>query len=324
MQPEPGKGLNMKDKKRKSLHDTTLGKLIEKYGFNFSNLALEMATFMLENKRNDKNYEYQLNRKRKQLYSELNRYAIRSSTPSVSRLLIMLRIIGCGMEELLLSLKIDEITKELLPTLNLDKNNLVHNDLNLLNKGYNFKLLETHVDYQFYIERGYLKATKFFKLISYQNDLSVIENLIGHNSKANPVSIICRNKGWEVSEGSVDGFANVVLNSALKRGEIVEITADLFYGQIDIQNVSFYTTQIIHPTDLLKISSTFSGLDEIIPIHFYQYSNGISYQKDTEPVMESILLNKNSSFKREFTEPSLNAIFSFDWSGHTKKIEHFA
>lgn len=309
---------------KKRANTSSFDELLEEYALDRRDLASSIAAFKLRGREKDEDYNYQLSCKTKMAYLSIRKYARKETTPNLSQFLLMLNLIGCGVEELLLTFKINEDTKKLLTTLNLDKNKLNHDDIELLKKGCKFKLLEVHNDYQIHAQGHYLKATKYLKLMSLQSGLSEVENLIAHNSQGNQVSTICRNSQQRLLESGQGNFFTVALDSTLEKGDIAEITIDLFYGQVDIQDASFYTTYILHPTDLLKFSCTFSGLNKIIPVQFYQYSNNTSYRQDVEPVVEeSILLDKkNASFEKKFVSPTLNSVFRFNWSGLTKRIRY--
>lgn len=301
-------------------------RLLDKYSLDYDELAREMAIYDLKGNENDMGYQKKLSNKKKGLKSDIKDYGNKLSTPKMRRLFIMRKIIGCSLGELLSTLNLPDDLKELLSTLPLDAKNLSDSDIKLIKKGYAYKCLESKCDFQFHVVERWLKLTKCYKVLCYQNSLTKLKDLISHNVKGKPISINFRNEEYSFIEGSSINRSTVQFSQkALGRGEVAEFVLDAFCEEIDVYDSNFYITRILNPTDLLKVSGTLLGLDESTLIKFRKHKDNYSYSEGVEPIAKAnLFLDKNLSFNTEIVNPDLGSVLQFDWSESMKVLDRMS
>lgn len=306
---------------------TQFGELLEKYDIDYYELISGMIPFMMERSKSGKEYVILPSDEGTEiLKKKIDQYASKSIKPSLPDLLRIMKIVGCGMEELLLTLKIEDHTKALLPSLDMDKYLLPIEDAKLKRQGHNFKILEVWSNYHLNLNENFLRVTKKFKIKFYIQNIKIISDLIYNDAPNAHVNSSCMDNRWSVVPNIRTNYLNIKFDDSFCKkevGEITEIKVDLFYSDLNIEDTGFYTNHINYPTDLLKISGSFTGLkDELKQIRLRQYSHSNTYKNNKGLVgQKDVTLDKDLRFQAiEISKPPLNSIFELDWSGLTKTV----
>lgn len=316
----------MKSEKEIEILDKPFDKLLEKYGLNRDKLAEYMAVFEIKD---TKHNGYRLSRRKINIKTELKKYAEQVTTPKIPRFLMMLKLIGCSINELLLTLKLDEDTnyntKELLLTLPLDAKKMNDNDIQFIKEGYPYKLLYVNCDFTFNVSERWLKLVKRYEIQCYKNGLTKFQDLLTHNVKGEPGSMNCRDSDQVLVNGSSANHSTVEHPTKMYRGDVAEVIVDFFCPKVDIRDSRCYTTRVSNPTDLLQIRAKLIGLDGSNIVKFYQYQNSCSHSEDAEPISkENIFLDENSSFKIDKDKPDLDTVWQIDWSESMVELERIS
>lgn len=304
-------------KKRKN---TPFDELLAKYDISRSELISKMVGF----KMNDYEGMSEYKKIKSRLSSQIHKYAAKKAMPPLPILIRIATTVGCGMEELLLSLKTDKALLELLPSLRLDRYIMSPEDMKLLREGYEFSIPQLHVDYRINAEASYLIISQHFIIKPYKKLLGV-EDLFYNNMSYNYTMIDCENAYIDVVPGSQDKFFSVTFGKymIIEVGKEIEFTINFFYSGIKIEEDSYFTIRINHPTKLLKLTGLFQRLNsELKKIRCRQYNSSNNYKSNKNLVeAKDISLGKDKSFILTFDNPPVDSVFELDWRGLTKTVK---
>lgn len=268
-----------------SIDGTLLNELLAKYGLTHTSLTEDMAIFLKQNV--DKYKDTTMKDIRKKIKVDINGYAFHSTTPKIDRIIIMLKLIGCTMEELLLTLQIEEKTKALIQDLSLNVEYFSDSDLELMKQGLTYKCLELSCNFQFHAVEKWLNLSNSYKVIILKNDLTELKDIIWHGIEGNLAKSICLDIDKNLIPGSSNKEFNIESTKPWWRSERIEFTTNLFFREVNFEDSGFFLTKT-KATESLKISGTILGLDESTPVKLCEHINDSNYMETIKSTMEAM------------------------------------